>query len=349
MSLGPLMLDLEGVELSPEDCELLADPRVGGVILFSRNYHSPEQLAQLCSEIHAIRTPPLLIGVDHEGGRVQRFRDGFTEIPPMARFGKQFDQNNRQAHLDIESVGWLMAIELLSCGVDFSFAPVLDLSHGVSGVIGDRAFHRKPEAVSSLAQSWMRGMHRAGMGAVGKHFPGHGGVKADSHVEVPIDDRSLADLLVDDIIPFERMIHYGMEGVMPAHVYYSAIDPDHPAGFSPFWLQKILRGRLGFNGAIFSDDLSMEGAGLIGGYAERAGVALEAGCDMVLVCNHRGHAVEVLYSLSPQGNPLGTARLARLHGRSRIERKELVESEQWRQAVERIHGLEEVHTREMEL
>jgi len=349
MSLGPVMVDIEGIELSSEDRELLADPRVGGIILFSRNYHSPEQLTSLCGEIHQIRTPRLLIGVDHEGGRVQRFREGFTEIPPMARFGKLFDQDPKQAYLETESAGWLMAVELSSCGVDFSFAPVLDLSHGVSGVIGDRAFHRKPQVVSSLAQSWMRGMHRAGMGAVGKHFPGHGGVKADSHVAVPVDDRSMADLTTDDIIPFERMVQYGMEGVMPAHVYYSSIDPEHPAGFSSFWLQTVLRGRLGFNGAIFSDDLSMEGAGLIGDYPARAEAALEAGCDMVLVCNHRNHAVEVVDSLSPQGNPLGTARLVRLHGRTEVNREKLLNSDNWRQAVERMHGLEDIHTEEMEL
>ncbi len=349
MSLGPLMVDLEGVELSAEERELLADPRVGGIILFSRNYHSPEQLTQLCSEVHAVRTPPLLIGVDHEGGRVQRFREAFTEIPPMARFGKLHDRDPKLAYSNAESAGWLMAIELLACGVDFSFAPILDLSHGVSGVIGDRAFHRKPVVVSELAHSWMQGMHKAGMGAVGKHFPGHGGVKADSHVEVPVDDRLFADLLVDDLVPFERMTHYGMEGVMPAHVYYSAIDPDHPAGFSRFWLQEVLRGRLGFNGAIFSDDLTMEGAGVVGGYPERAAAALEAGCDMVLVCNHRVHAVEVLDSLEPQGNPLGTARLARLHGRRKIDREALLNSSHWQRAVERIHGLEEAHTQEMEL
>ncbi|MBC8520286.1 MAG: beta-N-acetylhexosaminidase [Gammaproteobacteria bacterium] len=349
MSLGPVMVDVDGIELSSEDRDLLTDPRVGGVILFSRNYHSPEQLTRLCDEIHNIRSPRLLIGVDHEGGRVQRFREEFTEIPPMARFGEKHDNNRKQAHLDTESAGWLMAIELLTCGVDFSFAPVLDLSHGVSGVIGDRAFHRKPEVVSSLAQSWMRGMHRAGMAAVGKHFPGHGGVKADSHVEVPVDDRSMADLMADDIIPFERMVQYGMEGVMPAHVYYSSIEPNHPAGFSRFWLQEVLRNRLNFSGAIFSDDLSMEGAGLIGGYQERAEAALEAGCDMVLVCNHRNHAVEVVDSLPVQGNPLGTARLVRLHGSTSISREDLIGSSHWQQAVERIHGMEGIHTEEMEL
>ncbi len=349
MSLGPLMVDLDGVELSAEEREILADPRVGGIILFSRNYHSPEQLTRLCQQIHQIRTPPLLIGVDHEGGRVQRFREGFSEIPPMGQMGALLDRNQKVAHQVTESTGWLMAAELISCGVDFSFAPVLDLAHGVSGVIGDRAFHRQPEHVAALAQSWMRGMHRAGMGAVGKHFPGHGGVTADSHVAVPVDERSYADLQVDDLIPFERMVNYGLEGIMPAHVYYSAIDPEHPAGFSRFWLQEVLRGRLGFHGAIFSDDLSMEGAGKVGGYPDRAAAAMEAGCDMVLVCNHREHAIEVLDSLENRPDPLVTARLTRLHGREVIDRQALQQSRDWQQAVDRIHRLEEIHTQEMEL
>ncbi|MBT3196426.1 MAG: beta-N-acetylhexosaminidase [Gammaproteobacteria bacterium] len=349
MTLGPLMLDLDGVELSTTERELLADPRVGGVILFSRNYHSPEQLTRLCEEIHAIRSPQLLIAVDQEGGRVQRFREGFTELPAMARFGELFDHAPKQVHRETESSGWLMAVELLSCGVDFSFSPVLDLSHGVSGVIGNRAFHRKPEVVSMLAQSWMRGMHQAGMGAVGKHFPGHGGVTADSHVDVPVDERPYADLQIDDLVPFERMISYGLEGIMPAHVYYRAIDPDYPAGFSRFWLQEVLRGRLGFNGTIFSDDLTMVGAGKVGGVQQRAEAALEAGCDMVLVCNHREQAIEVLDALPNHANPLGTARLMRLHGRPTMDRATLMQSQQWQQAVERVQRLDEIHTAEMEL
>lgn len=349
MALGPLMLDLDGVELSSEERELLQDLRVGGVILFSRNYHSPEQLTQLCEEIHSLRTPALVIAVDQEGGRVQRFREGFTELPAMAELGQLFDRDHKAAHHDAESIGWLMASELLSCGVDFSFAPVLDLEHGVSGVIGDRAFHRNPEIVASLAQSWMRGMHLAGMGAVGKHFPGHGGVTADSHVDVPVDERSFADLLIDDLVPFERMISYGIEGIMPAHVYYPETDLDNPAGFSPFWLQVVLRKQLGFNGAIFSDDLTMEGAASMGSYPGRAAAALEAGCDMLLVCNHREHAISVLESLPQQNNPLLTARLMRLHGKRGMDRDKLKESHQWQQAVERIDRLQGIHNVEMEL
>ncbi len=350
MTLGPLMLDLDGTELSAEERELLLDPRVGGVILFSRNYHSPQQLARLCDDIHGVRDgTPLLIAVDQEGGRVQRFREGFTEIPAMAEFGRRYDRDHKMAHGDTESGGWLMASELLSCGVDFSFAPVLDLEYGVSGVIGDRAFHRSPEVVAALAQSWMRGMHLAGMGAVGKHFPGHGGVKADSHVEVPQDKRTFADLLIDDMVPFERMVSYGIEGIMPAHIYYSETDPDYPAGFSPFWLQTVLRKQLGFNGAVFSDDLTMTGASALGDYPQRAAAALEAGCDMLLVCNHREHAITVLESLPQQSDPLLTARLMRLHGKRGMDRDKLMESHQWHQAVERVHRLEEIHTVEMEL
>ena len=349
MALGPLMLDLDGVELSSEERTLLLDPRVGGIILFSRNYHSVEQLTRLCEEVHALRTPRLLIAVDQEGGRVQRFREGFTELPPMGSLGKRFDRDHKRAHQDAEFVGWLMASELLSCGVDFSFAPVLDLAHGVSGVIGDRAFHRNPEVVASLAQSLMRGRHLAGMGAVGKPFPGHGGVNADSHTEVPTDERSFADLLIDDLVPFERMVNYGIEGIMPAHIYYNATDPEFTAGFSPFWLKSVLRKQLGFNGTIFSDDLSMEGASPIGDYPQRAAAALAAGCDMILVCNHREHAIEVLNSLPQQNDPLLTARLMRLHGKHGMDRSKLMESHQWQQAVERVKQLEEVHTVEMEL
>ncbi len=350
MSLGPLMLDLDGLELTDEERALLADPRVGGVILFSRNYQSPEQLSELCHQIHQIRTsPPLLIAVDQEGGRVQRFREGFTELPPMRRFGELYDQEPERAQREIESCGWLMASELASCGVDFSFAPVLDLAHGVSGVIGSRSLHRNPEVVSVLARSYMRGMHLAGMGAVGKHFPGHGGVAADSHTEVPVDERDYADIEGDDLVPFARMVAYGLEGIMPAHIYYRAVDSERPAGFSPFWLKSILRERLGFSGAIFSDDLTMEGAASFGDPPQRAAAALEAGCDMVLVCNHRAEAIAVLESLPETKDPLLTARLMRLHGNRWVDREKLRESHQWRQAVERTHLLQETHTMEMEI
>ncbi len=350
MSLGPLMLDLEGAVLADDESELLADPRVGGVILFTRNYESPEQLTKLCAEIHAIRSPHLIIGVDQEGGRVQRFRHGFTELPPMTQYGKRYEEDSEAAQQEARSGGWLIAAELLACGVDFSFAPVLDLNYGHSSVIGDRSFNRDPQAVADLAHAWMSGMRSAGMqGAVGKHFPGHGWVKADSHVAVPIDSRLFADLQMADLIPFQQMVDYGLEGIMSAHIYYSQIDPKFPAGFSRFWLQEILRGELNFTGAIFSDDLTMEGAATFGNYAQRAAAALEAGCDMVLVCNHRDAAIEVLRSLPKEDDPVRTARLTRFHGKSKMTREQLLNSPEWAAAHKLAESLLGIHTEEMEV
>ncbi|HCU53466.1 MAG TPA: beta-N-acetylhexosaminidase, partial [Gammaproteobacteria bacterium] len=256
MSLGPVMLDVAGLELAPEERERLRHPLTGGVILFARNYETPEQIAALVRTIHELRKPPLLVAVDHEGGRVQRFREGFTALPAVARFGEVWDENPARGRRLSETAGWLMATELRAVGVDFSFAPVLDVNRGISRVIGDRSFHASPDAVAELAHAWMIGMHRAGMAATGKHFPGHGGVEADSHVAVPVDERSYQDIYMEDIVPFERMIEFGLEGIMPAHVIYSRVDPQ-PAGYSQFWLQQTLRGELGFEGVIFSDDLSM--------------------------------------------------------------------------------------------
>jgi len=269
MALGPVMLGLDGLELTVEEQEILRHPQVGGVILFTRNYQSPEQAAALTAAIHALRQPRLLVAVDHEGGRVQRFREGFTRLPAVRRLGAIYDQDRMRAKQLARVTGWLMAAELRAVGVDFSFAPVLDLDHGVSGIIGDRAFHSDPDGVADLAHAYMSGMQKAGMEAVGKHFPGHGGIAADSHLELPVDSRPLADLEARDLLAFERMIHYGLAALMPAHVLYPQVD-DQPAGFSARWLKDILRRRLEFQGAIFSDDLDMAGAHAAGAPMRRA-------------------------------------------------------------------------------
>ncbi len=314
MSLGPLMLDVAGTELDADDLRRLRHPLVGGVILFARNYRSPTQLKALTASIHAVRQPPLLIAVDHEGGRVQRFREGFTRIPAMRELGRVWDHNPRRARQLAEETGWVLAAELRAHGIDFSFTPVLDIDYGSSGVIGDRAFHRNTQAVSELAHALMSGLRRGGMAAVGKHFPGHGFVIADSHVAVPVDERAPAEIEHDDLVPFRRLIDDGLPAIMPAHVIYPRVD-NRPAGFSRVWLQEVLRRRLGFHGAIFSDDLAMEGAGVAGGVTQRALAALEAGCDMVLLCNRPDLADELLDALQWQMSAVSMARLARMHGR----------------------------------
>ncbi|MCW8829666.1 MAG: beta-N-acetylhexosaminidase, partial [Gammaproteobacteria bacterium] len=296
MSLGPVMVDLRGTVLEENEREILTHPLVGGIILFSRNYKDPQQLASLIADIHALRTPPLLVAVDHEGGRVQRFRQGFTRLPAARRFGEIHEHDPRRARQLAEQAGWVMASELRAVGVDFSFAPVLDLDYGISEVIGDRAFHRRPQVVAELASAMMLGMQRAGMAATGKHFPGHGAVEADSHEAIPVDRREVEAILHEDVVPYERMIANGMAAVMPAHVIYSEVD-EQPAGFSSFWLREVLRKRLGFQGIIFSDDLNMEGASVAGDYVARARAALDAGCDMVLICNNPEAARSILDGL----------------------------------------------------
>jgi beta-N-acetylhexosaminidase len=281
---APVMLDLQGLRLTPEEKKILKHPKVGGVILFTRNYESPEQLRNLITEIREASHTRLLIAVDHEGGRVQRFRKGFTELPPLSSFGEIYETNPEEAILLTEKSGEQMAKELRAFDIDFSFAPVLDLHKNISEVIGDRSFHRDPIVVTVLAKAYITGMHRAGMIAVGKHFPGHGSVAADSHIALPIDTRTLEEIEKEDLIPFQNLIHHGLDAVMPAHVIYSSVDKN-PAGFSAFWLKKILREQLNFKGIIFSDDLSMQGAAVVKDLKERASLALDAGCDMILVCN----------------------------------------------------------------
>ncbi|KRT56185.1 Periplasmic beta-glucosidase or glycosidase-like protein [endosymbiont of Ridgeia piscesae] len=329
------MLDVEGTQLSAEDRELLNHPACGGVILFSRNFQNPEQVRQLTAEIHALREPHLLIAVDHEGGRVQRFREGFSSLPAAAWYGENYREKSQLGLSLAEQGGWLMAAELRSVGVDFSFAPVLDLDMGVSEVIGDRAFSSSPEVVADLARAWMRGVHRAGMAAVGKHFPGHGAVRADSHHALPVDQRRLEDIEIDDLRPFERMIHAGLEAIMPAHVVYPKVDRNL-AGFSPFWLQQILRKRLGFQGVIFSDDLSMAAAEEAGSFGERALAARAAGCDMVLVCNNRQAAAQVLEQLREDVDPVSHLRLVRMHGRGDMTSESLHLDPEWKKAVNRL-------------
>jgi len=315
MSLGPVMLDLLGTQLTPQEEEKLHHPLVGGVILFARNYESTSQLAALTAAIHAVRSPSLLIAVDHEGGRVQRFRVGFTKIPPMRDLGKIWDINPRRARHLAQQAGYVLAAELRGCGVDFSFTPVLDMDYGKSSVIGDRAFHADPQAIAELAHSLLLGLKQGGMHSVGKHFPGHGFVSADSHLDIPVDDRAFVDIELADIIPFEQMIHYGLTAVMPAHVIYPKVD-SQPAGFSPIWLKKILRDQLGFTGCIFSDDLSMQGAAVAGGIVQRAEAALNAGCDMVLVCNDPESVDELLQNLHWEMPAASRARLALMRGKA---------------------------------
>jgi beta-N-acetylhexosaminidase len=314
MSLGPLMLDVRSARLTDEDRQRLSHPLVGGVILFARNYQNPEQLEQLCAEIHALKSPPLLIAADQEGGRVQRFRDGFTRLPPMRRLGEVWDQHPHRAHDLAQDAGYVLGAELRARGVDLSFAPVLDLDYGSSSVIGDRAFHREPQAIIELAHAVMNGLKEAGMGACGKHFPGHGYIAADSHLALPVDEREYADLELADLLPFQALIDFGLPAMMPAHVVYPKID-SRPAGFSPVWLKQILRQEMGFDGMIFSDDLCMEGAAIAGDMTERVGAALDAGCDMALICNRPDLADETLARLKHDWSAASRSRLARLHGR----------------------------------
>ncbi len=314
MSLGPVMVDLAGPELEAEEREILRHPLVGGVILFTRNYREPEQVKALVEAIHAVRSPRLLVAVDQEGGRVQRFRDGFTPLPALRNLGRLFDREASRARRYARELGWLMATELREVGIDLSFAPVLDLDRGVSGVIGDRAFHGDPEAVADLAHHYVRGMREAGMEATGKHFPGHGSVAADSHLDLPVDERPLEEMLFQDLLPFERMAGEGIAAMMMAHVVYPAVDP-LPASFSRIWIGEVLRGRLGFLGAVFSDDLSMEGAAGIGDHVDRALAALEAGCDMVIVCNNPEGRGRILDRLRWSPSPAQLLCLNRMHGR----------------------------------
>jgi beta-N-acetylhexosaminidase len=327
MTLGPLMVDVAGAELTAEDRRVLAHPLVGAVILFTRNLESVGQLESLVREIRSVRKPPLLVAVDHEGGRVQRFRSGFTELPPQRAIGRAWDLDPEAGRHLAWQCGWLLAAELRAVGIDLSFAPCVDLDYGVSEVIGDRAFHRDAETVSTLAVSCMQGMRSAGMIATAKHFPGHGAVVADSHKSLPVDRRPLLEL-ADDLAPYRRLIANGLASIMVAHVLFPEVD-EAPAGFSRRWIQQELRWNLGFTGAVFSDDLSMGGAAYAGSMSERARRALAAGCDLLAVCNDRDAVLALLDELSGESDPLSQVRLARLHGRAMPDRFALRQSARW--------------------
>ncbi len=335
MALGPLMIGVSGLGLSAEEREMLRHPLVGGVILFTRNYADAAQLTALATEIHALREPHLLVAVDHEGGRVQRFRKGFVELPPVRQLGHVYDKDRKHAKHLAQLLGWLMAAELRAAGVDLSFAPVLDLDRGYSEVIGNRAFHSDGEVIADLAHAYMIGMDMGGMMACGKHFPGHGTAAADSHRVVVTDNRDYADITAEDMLPFERMVNYGIPAIMAAHVVYPRVDPK-PAGFSRFWLQEVLRKRLGFQGVIFSDDLGMSGAQSAGDILGRAGAALDAGCDMLLVCNELAAVPLLLEQLRAPANPAAQLRLARMHGRGRVPREKLRLEPIWQEALQAV-------------
>ncbi len=337
MSLGPFMVDIAGVELTADDERVLQHPLVGSVLLFSRNYRDPRQLSALTAAIRALRTPHLLIAVDHEGGRVQRFREGFTRLPAARLIGRRFDEDRRGALGLAHAVGWLLASELRAAGVDFSFAPCVDLDYGVSEIIGDRAFHSDTDAVAALAVSSMSGMRDAGMASVAKHFPGHGAVVADSHVALPVDRREFADLEAD-IRPYRLLIDNNLPGVMAAHVVFPAVDA-LPASLSASWITGVLRGELKFHGCVFADDLSMAGAAAFGDVLARAERAYAAGCDVLPICNDR-HSVEfVLRRFDGEpGTAASQARLVRMRARGEAP-QDLYANPHWRETAARIAAL----------
>ena len=334
MSLGPLMIDLLGSSVTAEERELMRHPLVGGVILFTRNYVDPGQLDELVEAIHAQRSPPLIVAVDHEGGRVQRFRTGFSVLPPARRIGHEFDLDSRAGLELARRMGWLMAAELRAHGVDISFAPCVDLDYGVSEIIGDRSYHSQPGVVGQLAVACMHGMRDAGMAATAKHFPAHGAVVADSHLTLPVDRRELADL-TDDLAPYRRMMANGLPAVMVAHVLFPAVDTA-PASLSSRWIRDVLRGDLRFQGVVFADDLSMGGAAAAyGDIVTRARQALAAGCDMLPVCNNRSGVVTLLDRLDVEPEPTSRLRLVRMHGKEgNVGRRELTSMPEWKRSRE---------------
>ena len=331
MTLGPVMVDLKGIALEPDERELLAHPLVGSVILFSRNYEGPDQLSRLVAEIHAIRSPALLVAVDQEGGRVQRFQEGFTRLPAMRMVGRHYSSDRTGGIALARRLGWLMAAELRAFGIDMSFAPCVDLDYGVSQAIGDRALHVDAVAVGELGVACMLGMREAGMAATAKHFPGHGAVVADSHVALPVDRRDWTDIAAD-LLPYRRLIANGLPSVMAAHVVFPEVDA-MPASLSPHWIRNVLRGELGFQGAVFADDLSMGGAAAFGDIIARAEQALAAGCDVLPVCNDRAAVLQLLGAMRRSVDPVSGLRLARLHGRDGLDEQGLKSDPRWQEGV----------------
>ena len=329
-----MVADVVGLALTDEDRERLRHPAAGAVILFARNYESPEQLTALVDEIKRLREPELPVCVDHEGGRVQRFRQGFTVIPPMRELGRLWDRDREQAKAVARAAAYVIGSELGAHGIDFSFAPVLDLDYGGSSVIGDRALHYDPNAVGALAAALVQGFADAGMAAVGKHFPGHGFATADTHHDAARDERPFAQILKKDIVPYRAAFQAGLAGVMPAHVIYPQCDAE-PAGYSRYWLQDVLRGKLGFAGLIFSDDLSMAGASAAGGPPERARAALAAGCEMVLLCNNPEGQKALLESLGE----LSLAQPEKLERMRKQGGRDLRKSVAYREARETLAAL----------
>jgi beta-N-acetylhexosaminidase len=338
--IGPIMIDITGATLSQYDKEKIAHPNTGAVILFARNYESPKQVAALNQQIKAARKGEILIAVDQEGGRVQRCQAGFTQIPPAAAYAEQPELT--------EGAGWLMASELLVLGFDFSFAPVLDIDAGVSDIIGNRSFSQNTQQACELTSAFRKGMRRAGMSAIGKHFPGHGAVALDSHLTLPIDERDFETIYQKDILPFKRLIEEGLEGVMPAHIVYPAID-ELPAGFSSVWINDILRQRLDFNGVVFSDDISMQGAASVGSFEERARLAQQAGCDMILVCNHEKAAEDVLDAVPIEYNRVREQRLLFMLGKGTSNQIELKNNPEWLDLCQKISKLSETYTKRSQI